>query len=549
MLGLLRELYRGVVSLETVPLKELKVLEGELQAHLALKKGNEPVKILFAHSLSIYPPSFIHDRILSMALRLRGAQIIPAYCDAMQSTECNVSGGVWMGGDFEGACRNCLGQSKKLWPERNFHPIRFSEFLTDDDLRVVESRMASIDAGSWLHCEEEGLPFGTWAKDILVNNYVVGDYRLIDNHERLGRAHLRNLLLLKIVYERLLAHVEPDRVVSNDSYYGMWAVLQNLCERKGIPFYSQWTGGRQGGWCYASNDAAMNLDFTKPWKRFSKMPLDAAQLGKVEQWLRGRTSGKEMILDTASLAAHHTDHFDLGRLDMNRPTALLAANVIWDLAALNKQVVFEDMIDWIARTIEWFSTRPQFQLIVKSHPAELNPSIPATNETVEKALQLKGVEIPGNVFLFSPKVDLTVYQLFPLIKAGLVHTTTVGIEMAAIGLPVITSARSPYRGFGFTLDPENQSNYFNDLEEILAGKRLLDPARQVDLAYKFILFYHFHYYTKIDIMDYRWGERPRLKVKKIQDLFPGNNKYLDYVVDSIVTGLPIISDERWPEES
>jgi hypothetical protein len=417
------------------------------------------------------------------------------------------------------------------------------------DIKAAETALDRVTQDGWPAYQVDGLPVGLWAKDILVNNYVVGDYNLIPDHHKLGLVHMRNLLILKTAYGRLLDDLKPDRIVANDSYYGMWAILQKLSEKRGIAFYSHWMGTRQGGWCYAQNDAAMNLDFSISWGNFSKKVLNDRQKEKVEKWLEGRLTGKEMILDTASLGDHQNVGFDAGKLDGKKPTALLAANVIWDLAALNKQVVFNDMIDWIAETIEWFRNRPEFQLIIKPHPAELNPSIPETTERVEIALAARDVAFPENVFLLSPKVNFTVYQLSSLATAVLVHTTTVGIEMAARGIPVITTARAPYSGFGFTIDPVSRGKYFRILERTLQGCSPMDTAVQKDLAYKFILFFHFHYYMKVGIMDYMWGEVPRLKLGSIRELLPGKNIYLDYVTDSIMGGLPILSETRWPPES
>ena len=121
--------------------------------------------------------------------------------------------------------------------------------------------------------------------------------------------------------------------------------------------------------------------------------------------------------------------------------------------------------------------------------------------------------------------------------------------MAAFGLPVITTGKSPYRGFGFTLDPVTPQEYFKNIEMILSSQSLPSFDNQLDLAYKFILFYHYHYYTKINIMDYKWGESPTLKIQSLADLLPGKNKYLDYIIDSIIQGLPIISEDRWMPEN
>jgi hypothetical protein len=513
-------------------------------------KGEGGRKILYGPSFGVYSPCYAHDAVFSAALRVRGAEIVPIYCDRVQHTECNCFGGVWGGGvHFSANCKRCCKTSGNLWKEAGLIPLPFSAYLEGKEIRRIDDLVASLPEDGWRTYSTDRFPFGQWAKDILVNNYVVGDYRLIGGHERLGRAHLRNLLVVHAAYERILDEVDPDRVVANDSYYGMWAILQKSCERRGIPFYSHWSGTRTGAWCYACNDASMNLDYAKAWPSFSAIPLTDARRATVDEWLAGRLSGKDMLLDTASLAPHCNEEADLSKIREGKPTALLAANVIWDLAALNKQVVFGDMIEWIAETIAWFGGHPEYQLIVKPHPVEQNPGIPETVERVTTALRQRGVAIPENVAVLTPKSAVTVYQLLPLVSVGLMHTTSVGFEMSARGIPVITTARSPYRGFGFTLDPGIRDDYFKTLDRVLRGEIILERERQMDLAYKFILFQHFHYYTKIDIMDYKWGEAPRLKVKSLDDIRPGRNRHLDYIVDSVMAGLPIVSEDRWPAES
>jgi hypothetical protein len=528
--------------------RDLDKLERELRILEPSIKKTKSIKILMGPSFSIYGPCFLHDRILSYALRLRGATILPVYCDSIQEVECNVSGGVWKGNSFKATCEYCRKRSELLWKSNPDKPFQLSSFLSKEDRTHVDAIVGDLGE-DWADFREGSFLLGKWAKDILVNNYVVGDYHLIPDHDALGRAHLRNLLLLKAAYLRVFQTVKPDRVVTNDSYYGMWAILQVICHQNDIPLYSHWMGGRSDGWCYAYDDAAMNLDFSKPWVTFKDKPLSERQIQRVKDWIDTRPTGKGMILDTASLQAFNLDDFDLSRIDVSKPTALLPSNVIWDLAALNKQILFSDMIDWIVQTISWFADHPDYQLIIKPHPGELHPDIPKTEERVETALDRRNVNFPANVFLLSPHVDCTVYDLLPISTVGIVHTTTVGIEMAARGLPVITTGKSPYRGFGFTLDPSTPEEYYLMLERCLSGKEVVGRGEMIDRAYKFIMFYQFHYYSKIDIMEYSWGKSPKNKIRSISDLAPGNNVTLDYFSDTIMEGKPIVSEERWPPES
>lgn len=527
--------------------KELNRIGMEFSEEVSSATIKNNITILMT-SFSIYPPCFVHDKVFSYALRLRNAQIIPLYCDAVQSTECNVCGGVWSEGSFNDCCYHCRKRSELLWQNNPIKPLPLSQFISKDDFDRSDRIIRSLDK-TWYDYEDKGFSFGRWAKDILVNNYTVADYHLIPNHDFLGKSHIRNLLVLKAGYQNIINETNPNRVISNDSYYGMWAILQKICEQKHIPFYSHWIGGRPDGWCYAYKDSAMNLAFSVPWPSFVNIPLSEHQIRKVKNWIESRSTGKGMILDTASLQSFNTDDFNFSKIDPKKPIALMPCNVIWDLAALNKQLIFSDMIDWIIQTMQWFTDHPEYQLIIKPHPGELHPSIPETKERVEIAIQQRGITVPENVFLLTPRVKCTVYDLFPISKVGIVNTTTVGIEMAAQGIPVITTGKSPYRGFGFTLDPPSPKEYFEFLTRIFSGDEIIEREKQIENAYKFILFYQFHYYSRINIMEYSWGKSPQLKINSLEDLLPGKNKCLDYFVDSVIQGIPILTADRWPPES
>jgi hypothetical protein len=527
-------------------LNKLNSIGNELNLYSDQHLANQ-THILIGPSFSVYDPSFVLDRLLNYALRLRGVKVTPIYCDQLQSTECNFYGGVWGGGDkFNQNCRSCLQKSQQLWQDSPVSAIKLSEQLSSESMRSIEQKVAQLTGEQWLSYTEDDLPLGAWAKDILVNNYVVGDYHLVENHQTLGVSHLHNLMLLKASYEKVLDVHQPCRVISNDSYYGMWAILESLCKTRKIPYYSHWPVSKDRI-CVTYADASMNLDFRVSWQRFASQPLSLEQKCKAQNWLNG--NNRNLLINTHNLQAHQNQPFLLKQLDPNKPTALLPSNVIWDLAALNKQILFADMIDWISSTINWFRDNPKYQLVIKAHPAEQHPSIPETRERVEIALKERGVILPSNVFLLSPKVDVTAYDLFPYIKVGLVHTTSVGFEMAAYGLNVITTGKAPYRGFGFTHDPENQTEYFNLIERALNGLLTHDQEHKIDLAYKFIIFYQFHYYMKLNLFENEWGQQPKLKIKSAKELMPGYNPHLDYIIDNILAGQPIIAENRWMPES
>ena len=77
---------------------------------------------------------------------------------------------------------------------------------------------------------------------------------------------------------------------------------------------------------------------------------------------------------------------------------------------------------------------------------------------------------------------------------GLAYTTTVGVETAMNGIPVIFCGHTHYRGRGFTIDPNTWDDYFATLEKVLAdlpAHRLNEEqmAQAWNYAYRFFFEY------------------------------------------------------------
>ena len=381
------------------------------------------------------------------------------------------------------------------------------------------------------------------AKDILVNNYLVATLTLIKDHVYLLKQHLQNLLIVSLAYERILDEQKPDRVVSNDSFYGMWALLEKHCKTRAIPFYSHWPATINRV-VFAYNDAAMNLDISKSWNEFSKIDLTDEDDERINKWLSGN---RGLVIDTTKLAGHEVMDTSIAGIDINKPTIVLAANVIWDLAALNKQIVFKDMIAWVIETIEWFANNHDFQLIIRPHPVETSPQIPRTRETVAAAIELCGIQLPENVFLLKSDAKVTFKDLISKynVRGVTVHTSTVGFEFAAKGMSVITTAKSPYRGFGFTIDPIEKQEYFNAINNLLNGNKTEVSTFNMTLAKKFIKFYQFHYYSDIKL----FAGNPPILAENYMELLEEEDSSFGYVVNAIIEGIPINTENRWLPES
>ena len=173
-----------------------------------------------------------------------------------------------------------------------------------------------------------------------------------------------------------------------------------------------------------------------------------------------------------------------------RPIVLLAANVIGDSLTLGRADFTGDMSSWLRRSLTYFAEGRDLQFVLRVHPGEHNLQGPSVADLVREQLP----ELPSHMRVVAAEDPVNTYDLVAIADLGLVYTTTVGLEMAMIGLPVIVAGHTHYRGKGFTIDPSSWENYFFKLEECLKdlpGARL--QPEQVDRAWHYAYRFFFDY--------------------------------------------------------
>jgi hypothetical protein len=93
-----------------------------------------------------------------------------------------------------------------------------------------------------------------------------------------------------------------------------------------------------------------------------------------------------------------------------------------------------------------------------------------------------------------PEAKINTYDLVEVANIGLAYTTTVGLEMAMSGIPVVVAGLTHYRGKGFTYDPNTFEEYLAMIDALLAeGLQARLDERQVTLAQRYAYRYFFEY--------------------------------------------------------
>ncbi|HTL70411.1 MAG TPA: hypothetical protein VL404_03875 [Candidatus Eisenbacteria bacterium] len=223
---------------------------------------------------------------------------------------------------------------------------------------------------------------------------------------------------------------------------------------------------------------------------------------------------------------------DLGsRLDLRkklgldgRPLAVAYTSCSFEANVGRKDRVFADQTEWLSSLIRFFASKPQFQLVIRVHPAEVRPGDWRSNESIHDFVLRNCAPLPGNVRLVGPGDRISSHRLGDLADSVLVYDSTIGIELAERKKCVITAAHSHYADRGFTRDPAGPAGYFSTLTESLEHPGPLS-GRERDVLVDYVAWLFFRRLTPFEAFggfDRLW---PRVNVRQAGDLlskdFPG----------------------------
>ncbi len=270
----------------------------------------------------------------------------------------------------------------------------------------------------------------------------------------------------------------------------------------------------------AQNSSIMQQDTDYLVKARCDLPVSEQMFERVadlENARRGaRVWGKSKRLwqYVSSQGAGET-HKMLGLDD--RPVVMLAANVLGDSLTLGRDIFAQSMTEWITKTVQYFAKRTDLQLVIRVHPGEkLVPQAKSMATVVREALP----ELPDHIHVIGALDKINTYDLIEIADVGLAYTTTVGLETAMNGRPVISCGQTHYRGRGFTLDPNTWGEYYTTLEKVLAdipGHRLNEQQTEFAWNYAYRFFFEYPRPFPWRLMNF-WDDLETWPLEKVLDV-------------------------------
>lgn len=486
------------------------------------------------------------ESLLAVALTLRGVRVHTLLCDAALPAclrveyptipDPQVIADYGIRGRL---CDDCQRTGEYLFDSLGLQNHKLGGFI-DTASRQRASRFASeVLLEEIPDFQLDGVAVGEHAYAGALRYFASGNI----NNEPLGEVVVRRYLEAAILTAESLSRLTNEYSFAsscfNHGIYCPQGVIGEVLRRAGTRVVNWNIAYRKKCFIFSHENTYHHTLLEEPVSAWESMPWSAAAENEITEYLRSRWQGSN---DWIWFHEKPDERFDriaaeLG-LDRNKPIIGMLTNVMWDAQLHYRANAFPDMLSWVLDTIAYFAQRPDLQLVIRIHPAEIRGTLPSRQPLLHE-ISNAWPALPPNVKVIAPESPVSTYAVMERCDSVLIYGTKTGVELTSIGIPVIVAGEAWIRNKGVTLDASTRDEYLNLLGSLPHGRRLDEATRLRALKYA----YHFFYRRMIplDFMEPTGAWPPyRPSIESLEQLMPGADPGLDLICDGIMKGTPFI---------
>lgn len=468
------------------------------------KTGKPKILIL---SLRMIPTTNLlyFDSLFAHAFSKLGCEVKMLYCGGVLDS-CDADTVLR---DQKTPCFLCQKFKKTIKNSFGLDWVSYSQFISEPEIKEIKEIAENISTEKILDYQYLGVKVGKHARESTIRYFLLGKLDL-NNKEELSmlRKKLFYAMINAKVADKIQEKIKPDVVLTMHGFYSTWGPFLSYFSQKGVNVFTQENMlPRLGYFSFARNNRSNKPFSEKEWEDFIKNPLKKEEEKTIDEYLQKRFKGisgdQEMFTKNFSSQAEKKSILDyLFSNDYQKRYAMFP-NLAWD-AGIEGHIseIFEDAFAWIDAVVKFFKTKKNYQLIIKPHPGELIWE--GCSRSVKEYILAKHGPLPENIVLLNANVPLRAYDLIRKDTIALTYNGTIGMELAAMGAPVLLSAYTRYREAGAVLEVKTLEEYMNLLEN--PEKLFLFAKNHIELAKKYAYFYFFKLFVRVPFYkDSEWS--------------------------------------------
>jgi hypothetical protein len=516
-------------------------------------------RICVATTMPGYEHACALDWVLAQALDVRGADVEFLVCDkgvaVCQMTKIGRATPESIRDETPMAfCDRCVGRGQERLTPLGYPVLRLADYITTEDAdnaRAISRALPIEQIAAYRH---EGLPVGDHARAGALRYFARGDLENEPLSEPVLRRYFEAGLRTIAGMRRLIEAREYDILVVNHGIYIPQGMIAEVARAMRVHVVTYNPAYRKHCFTFSHDQSYHFTMLDEPAARWHDFAWTSRLAEETNAYLLSRRFGSNDWI-----WFHDKPREDIAPVlqeigcDPGKPYAAALTSVVWDAQLHYKANAFPSMMDWLRRTVEhWKARTDGMQLVIRAHPAEIRGAVPSRQQVAVELTAAFPDGLPANVFVIPPDHQASTYALCENADTVIIFNTKAGVEMSALGVPVIVAGEAWIRGKGFSQDASSPAHYFKLLDALpVDGK--LDAERHA-LALRYAYHFFFRRMIPLPFMHQESVATFRIDIDGKDELAPGRWPGLDTICDGILTGAPFVyraedSDRPFPGEA
>jgi hypothetical protein len=471
--------------------------------------------------------------LVSWALRLQKVPVIHFACHSGMS-HC-VMGTSRVKPVSPPPCRSCIAHSQALHTAADVHWFGYrrdpglADKLADlsiPELLIYEHHHTAPNILSPMPLGELVAPGLRW---ILRRHNLLDD----DGTRYLYREYILSAWSIAQEFSRLLDQTHPQTVVVFNGQFYPEATARWLARKRGIRSIAHEVGLLPFSAFFTEGDAtAYPIDIP------SDFELNDEQNARLDVYLEKRFQGK-FSMAGIKFWPEMTGLDDSLTREISRFKQIVPVftNVVFDTSQPHANTLFADMFAWLDEILEIARKHQETLFIIRAHPDETRPG-KESMETVAGWVKACSADTLPNIMFIPPHEYLSSYELIQRSKFVLVYNSTIGLEAAIMGAPVLSGGRSRFTRYPIVFFPPDVETFRAQVEEFLAAGKVEFPPEFKRNGRRFLYYQLFRTSLPFErYLDKSYHPSfTHFKDFSPVDLLPENSPAMNAILEGILEG-------------
>jgi hypothetical protein len=507
-------------------------------------------RILMATAIGSYAHAVTLESALAVALTFRGAEVHALLCDGTMTACAECEASLYPDvqrfaehGPSLDLCRDCSWPAENVYKTLGLKIHRMGDWLTAPQRADAQRIASTLPLDQIESFTFEGLNIGEHAHAGALRFFATGSLEDEPLAEAVLRRYLESALLTAFASRHLMRAIGFTSAVFTHGIYVPWGVVGEVARQQRIHVSNWNVAYRKRRFIFSHDDTYHHTLLDEPREQWERLELSPAQERELMQYLGSRREGMfDWIVFHRPTSQDASEIAERIGLDPAKPAIGLLTNVAWDAQLHYPANAFPSMLEWLVRTCEYFATRPDLQLLIRVHPAEIS-GFPPSRQPILAELRKRLPRLSQNIIVVPPESGLSTYALMSLCNSAIIYGTKMGVELTSVGLPVIVAGEAWIRNKGITLDASSPEEYFRLLAQLPFPERL-SPA-QLARARRYAYHFFFNRMIPLPFIEPKAGYPIyRLKLERLEQLLPGASQGLDTICEGILAKAPFVLRDK-----